>query len=73
MGQPRSIHGFFEHCEVMLVQHLIDETTFRDIYVYRLRNIVINDIVRREKLQRLASGWVRFLSLLKRMKIELPT
>lgn len=64
--------GLFEHCEAMLAQHLIDEATFRDIYAYRLRNIVANDIVRREKLQRLASGWMRFLSLLKRMGIELP-
>ncbi|MEO7780612.1 MAG: hypothetical protein ABIR84_02085 [Candidatus Nitrotoga sp.] len=62
--------GLFEHCEVMLAQHLIDEATFRDIYAYRLRNIVANDIVRREKLQRLVSGWVRFLPLLKRMDIE---
>lgn len=65
--------GLFEHCEVMLAQHLIDEATFREIYAYRLRNIVANDMIRREKLQRLASGWVRFLSLLKRMGIELPT
>ena len=62
--------GLFEHCEVMLDQGLIDERTFREIYAYRLRNIVANDIIRREKLHRQASGWVRFLALLKRVGIE---
>lgn len=65
--------GLFEHCEVMLDQGLIDERTFREIYTYRLRNIVANDIIRREKLHRLASGWRRFLALLKRMGIEVVT
>ncbi len=65
--------GLFEHCEVMLQQGLIDELTFREIYAYRLNNIVANDLIRREKLQRLASGWLRFLALLSRMKISVPS
>jgi len=48
--------GLFEHCEVMLKQDLIDESTFREIYAYRLSNIVANETIRREKLQRLALG-----------------
>lgn len=63
--------GLFEHCEVMLEQHLIDEATFRDIYGYRLRNIVANETIRREKLQRLASGWPHFLALSNRLGIEI--
>ncbi len=62
--------GLFEHCEVMLEQGLIDEATFREIYEYRLKNIVANETIRREKLQRLAPGWRRFLALLSRMEIE---
>lgn len=62
--------GLFEHCEVMLQQRLIDEPTFREIYAYRLKNIVANDTIRHEKLQRLASGWPRFLALLNRMGIS---
>src|SRR5947207_448902 len=32
--------GLFEHCEIMLSQRLIDEATFREIYRYRLKNLV---------------------------------
>lgn len=62
--------GLFEHCESMLKQGLIDERTFRDIYSYRLKNIVSNDIIRHEKLELRKKGWERFLALLKRMKIQ---
>jgi len=62
--------GLFEHCEVMLRQKLIDEQTFKEIYGYRLNNIVANDSIRKEKLVRLASGWQRFIELLKRFRIE---
>jgi hypothetical protein len=63
--------GLFEHCEVMLHQRLIDEKTFREIYAYRLNNLVANDVIRNEKLVLRAEGWQRFLALLRRMKIEL--
>ena len=63
--------GLFEHCEVMLQQRLIDQKTFRDIYAYRLSNLVANDAIRTEKLVRRAEGWQRFLALLRRMKVEL--
>ena len=64
--------GLFEHCEVMLDQGLIDERTFREIYAYRLLNIVANDVIRREKLIERAFGWQRFLALLERLEVELP-
>jgi hypothetical protein len=63
--------GLFEHCEIMLEQRLIDEKTFREIYAYRLNNLVANDAIRTMKLIRLAKGWKRFLALLKRMNVEL--
>ena len=64
--------GLFEHCEIMLEQGLIDDRTFREIYLYRLRNIVANDIIRQQKLIDRASGWPRFLALLKRVNVDLP-
>lgn len=64
--------GLFEHCEVMLSERLIDERTFREIYAYRLRNIVANNAIRQTKLRELASGWQRFLGLLERLNIEMP-
>lgn len=62
--------GQFEHCEIMFRQRLIDERTFREIYRYRLENILANDVIRREKLIQRAKGWTRFLALLKRMELE---
>jgi len=47
-----------------------DEGQFRDIYRYRLNNIVGNAAIRVAKLIDRASGWQRFLALLKRMGIE---
>jgi hypothetical protein len=64
--------GLFEHCEVMIDQRLIDQKTFQEIYAYRLKNIVANEVIRQEKLIRLASGWQRFLALLRRAKVHLP-
>jgi hypothetical protein len=63
--------GLFEHCEVMLEEGLIDEKTFLQIYSYRLHNIVANDVIRRVKLIKLASGWSRFIALSKRMGISI--
>jgi hypothetical protein len=60
--------GLFEHCEVMLQQRLIDERTFKEIYGYRINNLLANDVIRCAKLvPPLSAGWQRFLSLLKRM------
>ncbi|PPC90406.1 MAG: hypothetical protein CTY34_07995 [Methylobacter sp.] len=61
--------GLFEHCEIMLEQGLIDERTFREIYVYRLKNMAANSYIR-EKLNRHAGGWSRLLALMKRMGID---
>jgi hypothetical protein len=62
--------GLFEHCEIMLDQNLIDESTFEEIYRYRLGNIVANDTIRCEKLCKRPEGWKRFLELADRMRIE---
>jgi hypothetical protein len=55
--------GFFEHCETMLDQKLIDWATFNDIYGYRIQLILLNPIIVREKLINRRSGWKRFLKL----------
>jgi hypothetical protein len=54
----------------LLAQKLIDEDTFREIYQYRLSNLIANDWVRVEKVCRRSEGWKRFISLLKRMNVE---
>jgi len=69
-AQVEAYMGLFEHCEIMLVQGLIDDDTFREVYRYRLENLVSNDWVRIEKICRRRDGWKRFIDLLKRMNIE---
>lgn len=62
--------GLFEHCEIMLSQKLIDQATFREIYRYRLQNLMLNNWVRVEKVCCRAEGWKRFIALLQRMEVE---
>lgn len=69
-AQVEAYMGLFEHCEIMLSQKLIDEETFREIYRYRLINLLSNDWVRIEKVCRRPDGWRRFIDLLRRMKVE---
>jgi hypothetical protein len=70
-AQVEAYMGLFEHCEIMLYQKLIYESTFEEIYSYRLSNVVANTIIRREKLCERASGWKRFLELTQRMGIKI--
>jgi len=67
--QTEAYMGLFEHCEIMLSQDLIDEPTFREIYRYRLVNLVDNQWVRDEKLRLRPDGWKNFIALLKRMGV----
>jgi hypothetical protein len=54
----------------MLSQRLMDEATFREIYRYRLENLVANKWVREEKLCRRPAGWKRFIVLLERIDVQ---
>jgi len=68
--QVEAYMGLFEHCEIMLEKGLIDERTFREIYRYRLSNLVSNEWIRVEKLCRQSEGWQRLIALLSRMEVE---
>lgn len=59
--------GLFEHCELMLRQGLIDWSTFRMIYGYRLDSILQNPTIVREKLIIRRHGWEAFVRLTKRL------
>jgi len=65
--------GLFEHCEIMMNLGLIDVQTFSDIFAYRLRNIVANSLICEKKLRQEAELWKRFISLLQRFDISIPT
>ena len=64
-----SYMGLFEHCEHLLAKGLLDRAIFKDIYSYRLWNVVANDVIRNEKLVKNSSGWSAFLRLLDRFEI----
>jgi len=72
-AQVESYMGLFEHCEAMVEQHLIDEALLRDVYRYRLSNIVRNATIRVAKLEEHAKDWKRFLALLDRMGVDRKT
>lgn len=65
--------GLFEHCEIMMNLGLIDVQTFSDIFAYRLRNIVANSLICEKKLRQEAESWKKFISLLQRFDISIPT
>ena len=64
--------GLFEHCEGLLEDKLIHENTFRDIYIYRVENIISNEKIKTVKLVELGNYWQRFRALAKRFGIPLP-
>jgi hypothetical protein len=65
--------GFFEHCAPMLRNNLIDLQTFKDVYRYRLVNIMANRKIVMEKLGRRREGWKLFMELLSMVEIEVPS
>jgi hypothetical protein len=64
--------GLFEHCEIMIKMKLIDASTFKDIFLYRLHNIVNNQSIVNAKLRKEAKCWGNFLNLLERFDVPLP-
>jgi hypothetical protein len=64
--------GFFEHIKILLDRELIDKTTFKKLFAYRLRNIVRNPIIVEHKLKIRGQGWSEFIQLLRDLEIESP-
>jgi hypothetical protein len=64
--------GLFEHCEAMLRKELIDPSTFKEIYRYRLINIMLNRRIVIAKLGCNRKSWKGFIQLLNRVGIEIP-
>jgi hypothetical protein len=71
-GAVEAYMGLFEHCEAMIEQGILDDRTFKRIYLYRVQNILANPIVVEEKLIKRRDGWQTFLQLVDRMKLKLP-
>jgi hypothetical protein len=55
--------GLFEHCNIMIDDGLIDLRTFKEIYGYRVWNILNNNTIKTEKLVAKRSAYKNFISL----------
>ena len=71
-AQLEAYMGLFEHCEIMLREGLIDLKTFDLNYGYRIKNILANEVIVREKLVKAKEGWPQFISLIHRLDIKFP-
>lgn len=63
--------GLFEHCETMIENKLIDLETFKDLYSYRIKNLLGNAIIVKAKLVEEKDYWKRFSKLLLRLNISI--
>lgn len=72
-AQLEQYMGLLEHCEIMLSDRLLDWPTFRDVYGYRIKLIVHNPLIVRDKLIRRRDGWEQFIRLVRRMGRRIPT
>lgn len=64
--------GMFEHVEQLLEKGLISRDEFRDLFEYRLNNILDNPRIVKYKLYDQPKGWSRFLRLLQLLGKPLP-
>jgi len=62
--------GLFEHCYHLLKSQIIDLETFKSIYGYRLKNILANKQIIKQKLVFARNAFKDFLLLLKKVKLE---
>ena len=61
--------GLFEHCKIMLDKGLIDWTTFKKIFGYRINNIMCNQkIVDRKLKSQEGEEWTDFIELANKLK-----
>ncbi|MFQ5709616.1 MAG: hypothetical protein ACE5HO_19340, partial [bacterium] len=61
--------GLFEHCKAMLNDELLDSETFKNIYGYRVRNLLAYPNIR-QKLERNRPSWKLLWALIDQLKIE---
>ena len=59
--------GFLEHIQRIRSYGLIDTETFKSIYGYRVKNILANSEIVREKLIKLFTGWEDLIKLIREL------
>ena len=64
--------GLFERIYIFVEKGIIDDIDIINrLYGYRVRNIVANNIIRKEKLVKEADSWTDFIELAKLLNIEI--
>lgn len=61
--------GVFEHIYNMLDEGLISDKIFKSIYKYRLINILNNNTIKKEKLEKNGDQWSDFIALCRREEL----
>ncbi len=65
--------GFFEHCELLLQAGSLKLQSFKDLFGYRVANIMMNKRIVKAKLIEEKKYWRLFLKLLDRLGIDRPS
>lgn len=55
--------GLFERVNILIEDNIIDIDTIDRLYGYRIMNILANDVIRQNKLERESSYWQDFIKL----------
>jgi hypothetical protein len=61
--------GLFERLWLLAERHIVPIEIVKSLYSYRVRNLVNNEWVRKEKLEAQAGGWDKFLRLCQALEI----
>jgi hypothetical protein len=61
--------GLFEHINIMLQEGQISDKIFKNIYGYRLKNILHNNMIKKEKLEEFGDSWQDFIALCRKAKL----
>jgi hypothetical protein len=73
MAQVEGYMGLFEHANRMLDMNLIDKKTFKDIYRYRIENILLNPMIADDKFRGdKRQYWQNFIDLCRKVDLEIP-
>jgi len=71
-GQVEDYMGLFEHCEILIRSGLLNAGMFKDLFGYRIENILANQRIVCAKLICEKEGWADFLRLVKRLQLTVP-
>lgn len=70
-AQIEAYMGLFERINILIEKDVLDADTVDRLYGYRVNNIVANSFIHQTKLIENSEDWTDFLSLCKKLNIQL--